>query len=702
MQPQKKIKYKLKEVVGERQHYRRIALTIQNTLLSSGEKSNSCTHSLTSEPNLSHNPEINLSHSPSRLSAVVHNLNDIDFQNETTDLNNFSDNFTSVENTSINNETNSYNLESQIQVSSSHDPPKLFSELRQWAINNKLTHCSVTDLLRILQPYHSDLPGDARTLLQTPRKLDITKLDTGEFCYLGLKNALNRILLQSDNFDQDKLEISFNIDGLPLFHSASTQFWPILGRVVNCKNSQTFVVAIFCGKTKPKPLELFFKEFIEEFIELSETGIEYNNSNLKLTLHSFVCDAPAKAFIKNIKSHGGYSSCDKCVEPGQYVNGRVILRSTSCLRRTDQAFLMQQDEDHHTGISPLLKLQIGMVSCFPIDYMHACCLGVMRKLLNFWLSGKLSVRFSGHVVRRISDHLDLLKSRIPREFNRKPRKLDELPRWKATEYRTFMLYLGPFILKDKIDKAIYENFLLFHVSMSILISKVYISKFGYELPHNLLVTFIKHCEEIFGSEFLVYNVHILCHLADDVNRFGPLDMFSAFPFENFLGQLKRLVKSPNKSLQQVCRRLHEMETSENAVTLQKLVHSMEHNFGPLPENYKTIPCKQFKILNFDNFIVCTHFYSEADSYCLIRRIILVEVHNIIKQESDTAIVGKQFNTYDSLYKYPLESKELNIFVASDLSDKLQIWPVNEITTKCIVFPFNNQESWVSFPIIHTL
>lgn len=98
---------------------------------------------------------------------------------------------------------------------------------------------------------------------------------------------------------------------------------------------------------------------------------------------------------------------------------------------------------------------------------------------------------------------------------------------------------------------------------------------------------------------------------------------------------------------------------------------------------------------------CTH--SLTDSYCLIRHTLLVKVHNIIKGESDTVIVGKQFNTYDSLYKYPLESKELSIFVASDLSDKLKIWPVNEITAKCIVFPCNNKnKSWVSFPIIHTL
>lgn len=711
MLPQKKIKYRLKHTVGERQRYRRIASTIQETVQSSGEKSNSCTHLIFSKVNLSCNS------SPS--STEVDNINVISgiISQNVVSLNNSSDsckvgigNTASVSDNHSDNETEvskSINHEpllvNEVSKSISNEPHVLSTELRQWAIKNKLTHCALTDLLHILRSYHSDLPMDARTLLQTPKSLNITYLDTGEFCYFGLRNTLNKIISHSDNFDQDKIEISFNIDGLPLFHSASTQFWPILGRVVNCKNSPVFVVAIFCGKTKPKPLESYLKDFVDEVSELLKLGVQYNNRKLQLTIHSFVCDAPAKAFIKSIKSHGGYSSCDKCVEPGQYVNGRVILKSTSCLRRTDEAFLIQQDEEHHVGISPLLKLQIGMVSCFPVDYMHACCLGVMRKLLNFWVSGKLPIRFSGQVSNIISEHLTSSKAWIPREFNRKPRKLDELQRWKATEYRTFLLYLGPFVLKDLIDRAIYENFLLFHVSASILISKVHISKFGYELPHTLLVTFIKHCEEIFGQEFLVYNVHILCHLTDDVRRFGPLDMFSAFPFENFLGQLKRLVKSPNKSLQQVCRRLYEMQSLENTEAfVVRPLHSMEHHCGSLPENYETTSCKQFKMLNFGNFILCSYSYSKADAYCLIKHSILVVVQNIIKTESDTIIVGNQFNKYDSLYDYPLESKELNIFVSSDLSDKLQTWPVTEITAKCIVFPINHQKSWVSFPVIHTL
>lgn len=37
-------------------------------------------------------------------------------------------------------------------------------------------------------------------------------------------------------------------------------------------------------------------------------------------IYNFICDAPARAFIKCIKIHTGYASCEKCTEYGKYAN----------------------------------------------------------------------------------------------------------------------------------------------------------------------------------------------------------------------------------------------------------------------------------------------------------------------------------------------------------------------------------------------
>lgn len=53
-------------------------------------------------------------------------------------------------------------------------------------------------------------------------------------------------------------------------------------------------------------------------------------------------------------------------------------------------------------------------------------------------------------------------------------------------------------------------------------------------------------------------MHSLIHLADDVvNMKCPLSKITAFSFENALGKIKKMLRSGNRPLPQVCRRLHE-------------------------------------------------------------------------------------------------------------------------------------------------
>ncbi|KAL7404772.1 hypothetical protein ABVT39_018812 [Epinephelus coioides] len=72
--------------------------------------------------------------------------------------------------------------------------------------------------------------------------------------------------------------------------------------------------------------------------------------------------------------------------------------------RTDEAFAQQVYEEHQHGPNPFHGSNVGMVSQFPMDYMHLVCLGVVRKLLLTWLRGSLNVRLPANVVNQMSDH----------------------------------------------------------------------------------------------------------------------------------------------------------------------------------------------------------------------------------------------------------------------------------------------------------
>ena len=221
------------------------------------------------------------------------------------------------------------------------------------------------------------------------------------------------------------------------------------------------------GNLKPTNLD-FMKSFINEYEELKESGYEYNGNSIKFDISAFVCDAPARSFLKNVKQHSGYSSCERCTQRGVW-EGKITFPDCNATLRTDASFDDMLDEDHHLGSTPLAGKGLCLVSKFVLDYMHLVCLGVMRRLILLWMSGPLSCRQGSSVITSISAKLVEFKQFIPIEFARRPRSLNEFKRWKATEFRQFWLYTGQVALVDQLPDAMYKNFLLLSVSIHILV-----------------------------------------------------------------------------------------------------------------------------------------------------------------------------------------------------------------------------------------
>lgn len=336
-------------------------------------------------------------------------------------------------------------------------------------------------------------------------------------------------------------------------------------------------------------------------------------------------------------------------------------------RRTDINFDEMQFSGHKIGQSPLQNLSVGMVSQFPLDYMHLVCLGVMRRLLWFWSRSPVSagIRLSSHAVHCISENLLLFKSRIPREFSRKCRSLAELDRWKATEFRQFLLFSGIVALKGHISAVQYNHFLLLFNGIFCLASpELFIAHTDY--AHSLLCLFVQQAGDIYGRGFLVYNVHGLTHIAADVSMFGPLDCYSAFPFENLWGQLKRLVGQPHFPLQQVVRRLSErVELGLSMKRHDKFVVNGEpkksHINGPVPDGFNWK--HQFQQIYHTGLFFSSNddgnnCVKTAGAYFLIRNILTQEHFNRI------TLVVEQFRRV--LDYFTIGDSPQNTFKSSDL------------------------------------
>lgn len=375
----------------------------------------------------------------------------------------------------------------------------------------------------------------------------------------------------------------------------------------------------------------------------------------------------------------------------------MTFPETSSDLRNDSNFSNRRYEDHHTGVSPLEELGVGMVSQFPVDSMHNLYIGVTKKLLKTLLKGSLKVRLSGMQVQSLSSRLVEVSLTVPDDFSRKPRCIKEIDRWKATEFRLFLLYLAPVVLKDVVSKEIYDHFMLLHCSARILSSPTLVreeDKIDY--AEQLLKLFVQHCIPLYGPEFITYNVHCLVHLPNEARRFGPLEMFSAFPYENYLNSVKRLLRSNAKPLEQLCKRLSESDSFYVGTTHKSeesflCTASKEHSTGPfLPGLTGT----QYKIFNFFKFKL------KCDIRNCCAQLIsgkIIKTENIFKTDKQTFVLGREFLCVENYFVYPLESSSITVFKVSTLSE-LRKWSVEEIIGKCVLIQFNQE--YICLPFLH--
>ncbi|KAL2102395.1 hypothetical protein ACEWY4_001563 [Coilia grayii] len=122
-----------------------------------------------------------------------------------------------------------------------------------------------------------------------------------------------------------------------------------------------FVVGIFCGTGKPSNVFDYLRQFVNELSDLLSSGITFGGRVLRVAISSFICDAPARAFVKQIKSHNGYSGCDKC-------SSNILLFSplkfNTC--QMAQVWKVVEFQDRSAAVVPLIWLASidGELCCY--------------------------------------------------------------------------------------------------------------------------------------------------------------------------------------------------------------------------------------------------------------------------------------------------------------------------------------------------
>lgn len=278
------------------------------------------------------------------------------------------------------------------------------SQLTNWVVQYNVPNSTVNRLLPILKQHKclNSLPLDCRTLLHSNAKITNLRLvNPGYYFHFGLKDG---IIKCSKCYNiKDEIKIVVGTDGLPLAKSSSSQFWPILAYVQPFKE-YVFLIGLYHGFEKPADSNDFLKDFIDEAEHLVKNGVYINNGIQNVSIFAICADAPAKSFLMKIKGHTGYHSCTRCFVEGEYFNKRTCFpyQEIKPRERSHEGYINKVQEEHHVGnsLSDLMRIPgFDIVNFFPLDYMHLVTLGAMRKLINLWMYGPLTVCLPSWQVR---------------------------------------------------------------------------------------------------------------------------------------------------------------------------------------------------------------------------------------------------------------------------------------------------------------
>lgn len=186
-----------------------------------------------------------------------------------------------------------------------------------------------------------------------------------------------------------------------------------------------------------------------------------------------------------------------------------------------------------------------MVKDSCIDYMHVVCLGCMNRLLSYWVKNIRDFK------ENCDKYIDKIVKCWPEEFQRKIRHLKQLSHFKATEFRIWVLYIGPAIMRFFLSEHQFKHFLLLHHGLRLLFLAPQNESFLVE-SQKCINEFLTKFPDIYPGLALTYIIHAIEHLPEDCRlNNGTPDSFSAFPYENYLRRVKRNFHGGNRHLEQV-------------------------------------------------------------------------------------------------------------------------------------------------------
>ncbi|KAK3911217.1 Histone acetyltransferase HAC2 [Frankliniella fusca] len=426
------------------------------------------------------------------------------------------------------------------------------------------------------------LADQCRDLFQGPENL-------GEMILNHRVNHQKKVDTLEDICDGSEYLKYCTPDGVPVGKSGKS-IWPIYISInelpEEIRHKFILLAGLYIGPKDPNINE-FMTPFIKEANKLSCEGFEWYHKKISRSVISKavpmcgIVDSVARAMLMNMQSFHAYAGCTFCykiqeptsnnknlkfvVHLGEVLEDRTMETMQADIKEAYIKIQNAKEVNHCKGVkgpSCLMDLKnFDLCRGVVVDYMHCVLLGCCRlhmKLLfhtNFkhcWnISGDPSKVSMEDIISSVDERL--LKIKPPKSITRTPQSLGNLGAWKASEWRSWILFYCVVCLEGLLANKYLKHIAMLSSAVNILLQKsVTISEIG--SAHELLMYYQVYFQEYFGKHNMVYNIHLLSHVCKGVLRFGPLWTHSAFPYEGQNRYLLQMCTSPFSVVKQVSTR----------------------------------------------------------------------------------------------------------------------------------------------------
>lgn len=301
--------------------------------------------------------------------------------------------------------------------------------------------------------------------------------------------------------------------------------------------------------------------------------------------------------------------------------------------------------------------------------------------------------------------------KLPSEIDRPVRGLNELAHWKGIEFQSYLLYVSIIVVKNFFDDPkIFNHFLLYYCAIAICMRSDQ-PPANYEVADSMLKDFLINFKALYGIDHFSSNLHNLCHLVDDVKRFGPLNTISAYPFESKLFVIKNLVRSGRLPLGQVANRISELQEAGilNSIMKKKCTVQFQKEMKDVDTTDKSLQLflSSQKAIIYSGVVFPSFRLSaivDKNRWFLSKTFEVVCIKYIIKTNAKTGNVffhGSRLRMQSNYFEYPLRSSELNIYQSDCKLKEPSFFSQSDIYCKMVRVNFDHLNS-VFIPLYPTI